>query len=65
MPLSEARKRGNQKWDAKNLRRLSLALPVELHQKMKHHVEQTHETTNGFIKRAIAETIQRDEEKPV
>lgn len=53
MPLSEAKKRNNAAWDAKNLKRLSLAVPVKLFERMQSHVNQTGQTMNGFIKQAI------------
>ena len=62
MPVSEKKKASNAKWDSVNLKRISVALPVELHERMEKHTEKTHETKNGFIKRAIHETITRDSE---
>lgn len=58
MPLSEKKKASNAKWDAKNLVRMSLALPVDLHARMKEYLSQTGETANGFIKRAIEFTLE-------
>lgn len=60
MPLTEKKKASNAKWDAANLKRMSLAVPVDLHDRMREHVKETGETVNGFIKRAIDETIIRD-----
>lgn len=60
MPLSEKKKASNARWDAANLRRMSLAIPLELYERLKAHTEKRRETTNGFIKRAIDETISRD-----
>lgn len=60
MPLSEKKKASNAKWDSVNLKRLSLALPVDDFSQMQEHVKQTGETQNGFIKRAIKETISND-----
>lgn len=44
-----------------NLKRVSLELPIKDYEILKLHTEATKETVNGFIKRAINETIQRDE----
>lgn len=44
------------------LKRISLDIPIEAYQELKTHTEQTHETVNGFIKRAISETMKRDNE---
>ena len=60
MPLTDKKKVSNAKWDAANLKRMSLAVPVDLHDRMQEHVKKTGETVNGFIKRAIDETIVRD-----
>ena len=48
-----ARKEGNRKWDAQNLDRISIALP-------KGSAEKRGESINGFVGRAISETMQRD-----
>lgn len=45
------------------LKRISLEVPKEYYNKIKSHTETTSETVNGFIKRAIEETIKRDNEK--
>ena len=63
MVLSEKKKASNTKWDAANIKRSSIALPVELHERMEAHTKKTGETKNGFIKRAIDETITRDDNK--
>lgn len=60
MPLTENKKASNAKWDAANLKRMSLAVPVELHERLTDHVGVTGESVNGFLKRAIDETITRD-----
>ena len=63
MPITEKKKASNTKWDSANLKRISVAMPVELHKRMARHIERTGETTNGFVKRAIDETIIRDDER--
>lgn len=60
MPISEAKKRNNAKWDAKNLDRLSLALPAGSRDAIKAHAAQRGESVNSFIGRAIREQIKRD-----
>ena len=64
MPLTEKKKASNAKWDSVNLKRMSLAVPVDLHERMTDHVRVTGESVNGFIKRAIDETITRDGAEP-
>lgn len=62
MPLSEKKKASNAKWDAENLKRMSLAVPCSLYDRMKEYTQVTGETMNGFIKRAITETLEKDEQ---
>lgn len=57
---TEARKEGNRRWDAANLDRLSIALPKGEKDVVKAHAESRGESVNGFIKRAIDETMSRD-----
>ena len=60
MALSEKKKASNAKWDSENLKRMSLAVPVEMYERMQARIEQTGETMNGFIKRSIVETLDRE-----
>lgn len=55
-----ARKEGNRKWDAQNLDRISIALPKGSKDKIKAHAEKRGESINGFVGRAINETMERD-----
>ena len=61
MPVNDKKKAANLKWDKANLKRISVALPVDLHDRLTRHRESRGETQNGFIKRAIDETISNDE----
>lgn len=63
MALSDKKRASNAKWDAANLKRMSLAIPLELFNEMDKHRQVTQESTNGFLKRAIRETIERDKSK--
>lgn len=64
MPLSEARKRANKKWNDENLNKLydrvSVLVPKGKKDIIKSHAETTNESVNGFINRAIDETMERD-----
>ena len=60
---TEARKEGHRRWDAANLDRLSVALPKGSKDTIKAHAEKMGESVNGFIGRAIAETMERDNHK--
>lgn len=43
-----------------NLKRISLEVQKDYYETIKEHTETTQETVNGFIKRAIDETIKND-----
>lgn len=60
---TEARKQGNRKWDSANLDRISVALPKGEKDKIKAHAQSRGESVNGFINRAILETMERDKQR--
>lgn len=60
MPISEARKRANRKYNEKAYDRIALTVKKGEKDHLKAHAEQQGETLNGFINRAIDETIKRD-----
>lgn len=60
MALSEKKKASNAAWDNKNLKRMSLALRIDLFDKMKAYIESTGESANGFISNAISEKLDRE-----
>lgn len=62
-PYSEARKRANQKWDSANLDRISVVIPKGEKDKIKAHAERKGESLNGFVVRAIHETLENDNQK--
>lgn len=57
MALSEKKKASNAKWDSENLKRMSLAVPIELYEQMRVYTQESGESTNGFIKRAITRAL--------
>ena len=57
---TEAQKQSARKWDAANLDRISIAVPKGHKETIKAHAETHSESVNGFINRAIEETMQRD-----
>ena len=61
---TEARKRGNRKWDAANLDRISIAVPKGQKDVIKAHAEAQSESVNSFINRAIDEAMERDNGAP-
>ena len=59
---TEAQKQSARKWDAANLDRISIAVPKGQKDAIKAHAEAHSESVNGFINRAIEETMERDRE---
>lgn len=47
-------------WQKKNMDRINLTLPKGDKERIKAHAEERGESVNGFIKRAIDETMKRD-----
>ena len=62
---TEGVKQSNRKWDAANLDRISIAVPKGHKDTIKAHAEAKSESVNGFINRAIDETMERDARKNV
>lgn len=65
MPLSEARKKANEKYNAKAYDQVKVLVKKGEREQLKAHAEHHGESLNGFINRAIKETIQRDTAKEV
>ena len=61
---TEAQKQSARKWDAANLDRISIAVPKGHKDAIKAHAEAHSESVNGFINRAIDETMERDNGAP-
>lgn len=60
MPLSEAKKRANQKWNKKNLRVVRAYLSVEEHAKFLDYCDKHGYTQSTFIKDSIREKMERE-----
>lgn len=60
--MAKTRSEINIEYAKRNLKRIPLDVQKEHYEKIKVHAETQGETVNGFIKRAINETMQRDEE---
>ena len=60
MAISEKRKGTMMEYAKKNLKRVPLDVQKEHYDRIKNHAEGRGETVNGFIKRAIDETMERD-----
>ena len=55
MPLSEKKKASNARWDEKNLKRLSLAIPIEEYEEMQEAIRIAGDSQNKFMRLAIKE----------
>lgn len=64
MAYSEASYKASKKYRANNIKRVPLDMQISEYEKIKAHAEDGGESVNGFIKRALKETMQRDKEKP-
>ena len=61
---SEARIRANNKYNDKAYDRINIAVPKGQKEAIKAHAEVRGESVNGFVNRAIAETMERDKAAP-
>ena len=57
---SDAQRKAVAKYNAANYERIELRVDKGLKDKIKDHAERHDESLNGFINRAIAETMERD-----
>ncbi len=62
MPTTKASQRAVAKYTRENYDRINVTLPKGQREEIKTHAEKHGESVNGFIKRAIDETIERDNE---
>lgn len=60
MANSQKKTQYNLEYAKKNLKRVPLDLQLDKYEQVKSHASGRGETLNGFIKRAINETMQRD-----
>ena len=61
MSATEAQKRATAKYKKTKLHRIPLEVSIEKYEEIQKHAKIKNETVNGFIKRAIDETMQREE----
>lgn len=64
MPVSKAQQKAVNKYVKEKYDRVLLTMPKGQKEELQAHAEQRGESVNGFIKRAISETIQRDTSAP-
>lgn len=60
-PISEARRRANEKYNAKAYEEIKVRVPKGKKEIVQAHAEARKESVNGFINRAISETMERDQ----
>lgn len=60
MPVNEKKKQYDIEYAKTHLKRVPLDLRLEKYDEIKAHAETKGESVNGFIKRAIDETMERD-----
>lgn len=60
MAITEAQKKATAKYKANNVKRIPLDVQKERYEEILSHAQGLGETVNGFIKRAISETMERD-----
>jgi len=59
-PISEARKKANAKYNAKTYDRLEITVKKGRKAELKAYADKRGESLNGFVNRAIVETMERD-----
>ncbi len=60
MPYNETAYKASQKYKAGNIKRVPLDMQKSTYEEIKAHAKAHGESVNGFIKRAISETMKRD-----
>lgn len=60
MPVSKAQQRATNKYKKSNYDRIELVVPKGKKEIIQAHAEAQGESVNGFINRAISETMERD-----
>lgn len=58
--MTDKRKEYLYEYQKAKLKRIPLDVPISDYEKIKQHAEEKSESVNGFIKRAIVETMERD-----
>lgn len=58
--MGKASTKAKNAWNAKNYERISLSVPIGRKEIIQTHAESKGESVNGFINRAIAEAMERD-----
>ena len=64
MPRSKASNEAQYRYNASHIKRVPLDIQKSTYEEIKAHAEARSESVNGFIKRAISETMERDNAAP-
>ena len=62
MPISEARRKANEKYNAKAYDEIKVRVPKGRKDEIKAHADSRGESVNGFVNRAIDNQMEQDEE---
>lgn len=62
-PVSEARKRANEKYVKNTYDELKVRVPKGKKEAIKEHAEKQNESLNSFVNRAIDQAIEQDNQK--
>ena len=60
MPVSEARRRANEKWLKEKVEDIRFRVPMGQKAIIQEHAKKRGESVNAFINRAVSETMDRD-----
>ncbi len=59
-PVSEAKKRANNKWVEKNYKRINLAIPTEEAEEIETYCKKREISKNSFFRQAAKEKMERE-----
>lgn len=60
MPYNEKNKNYSLQYKKDHIKRIPFDVQIETYEQIKEHIQKTGESVNGFIKRAINETMEKD-----
>lgn len=63
MPITDARRRANEKWQKEKVEEIKFRVPKGKKVILQEHAAKNGESVNAFLNRAVEETMARDEKK--
>ena len=63
MPITDARRRANEKWQKEKVEEIKSRVPKGKKVILQEHAAKNGESVNAFLNRAVEETMARDEKK--